>query len=359
MSKKGIVRVGKKPTPKPSVPAKSSGPKALPKSSGPKAIVKPSVPAPLPKPAPPKFSVSNLQSRIRLIWLRSQASLYARLPLVVIREVSLYFSDPPLFVLLYYSSVSSFDVSRGQTAKTKKVVLNTRLTCSNSSYVVLDRTAVLCCGGNGIPHTDIASKMGAASSQVFTVHITNGTVDSLAAMSIARERCGLIVHNQVAYVFGGTDRRFYGSIAPCATTCESMALASNAWGRLDDMNVAKWSFNPCLWKREIYLCDNFTAEIFNTENRSFRAIQAEFAKTRDACTYVWGDQLVLVTAEWVIRLGYRDGDLEVGRKQQKAVSPASQSLPAVWESRVYWFSYGELIVANAETGARVGTKKRR
>lgn len=351
MSKKGIIGVGIKPTAKPAakpsisnLPGKKTVSKVQVKSSVPKSPAKPSVP--------------NLQSRIRLLWVRSQASMYVHLPLVVIREVSLYLSDPPLFVLLYYSSISSFDVSAWQATTKEKVSLDVRLSCSNSSYIVLDRTSVLCCGGNSKSQTDIRSKLGAASKQVFTVHITTGTVTSLADMSIARERCGLIVYRQVAYVFGGTDRGFYGSIAPCAYTCESMALASEAWGRLGDMNEARWSFNPCLWRGEIYLCDNFTAEIFNPENRSFRAISVEFSNTRDACAYVWNDKLVVVSAEWITRLEWREGSLEVVKQKQKSLSPASQCLPEVWGSRVYWFSYGGLIVANAETGGKIGTTLR-
>jgi hypothetical protein len=124
------------------------------------------------------------------------------------------------------------------------------------------------------------------------------------------------------------------------------------------MNEPRWSFSPCMWKREIYLCDGYTAEVFNTENRSFRAIKADFANKRDTCAYVFADKLVIMSADGATTLGYREGSLEVSNVRHTPLSPASQCQPAVWENLVYWFSYGELITANAETGNITTTKRR-
>ena len=134
MSKKGKIATSKK------APAKKGSAKpSIPKSSLHTQPSKPPTPPPL----------SNLKSRVCLLWLRSQTSPYSPLPMGVIREISQYLSDQPLFVLLYYSFVSFFDVSLGKASAKAKVPLKVRLPCANWTYVVLDRTQVLCCGGHG------------------------------------------------------------------------------------------------------------------------------------------------------------------------------------------------------------------
>jgi hypothetical protein len=145
MSKKGKIAASKKASAK-----KGSAKPSIPKFSLPIQPSKP--PTSLSKP-PIKHSkpsrLSNLKSRLQLIWVRFQASPYSPLPMGVIREISLYISDQPLFVLLYYSSISSFDVSLGQASAKTKIPLKVRLPSANWTYVVLDRTKVLCCGGHG------------------------------------------------------------------------------------------------------------------------------------------------------------------------------------------------------------------
>lgn len=92
---------------------------------------------------------SNLKSRVHLLWLHSLPLLYRPVPLVVLREVATYLSDPPLLVLLSYSSFSTFDLSTGRPILRKKTQLDERKSIGNPSYAVLNRIKLLCCGGSG------------------------------------------------------------------------------------------------------------------------------------------------------------------------------------------------------------------
>jgi hypothetical protein len=186
------------------------------------------------------------------------------------REVAAYLSDPPLLVLLSQSFLSTLDLSARKPILNAKVPLEEQLKCGDSAYAVLDRSRLLCCGGNSKCYIGM-SKLGEAVKLAFTIDIATGHVTCLCDMNSARDKCGLIVYRQVAYVFGGNDLGSSLTVAPCAITSEALSLStSNTWESMANMSQPRWSFSPCLWKAEIYLCDAFSTDIFRPESRSFQ-----------------------------------------------------------------------------------------
>lgn len=102
-----------------------------------------------PQPSKVPSRPSNLQSRVHLLWLHSLPLLYRQIPLVVLREVAAYLSDPPLFVLLSQSFLSILDLSAEKPVPRTRIQLSERVRLGDPVYAVLGRTQLLCCGGNG------------------------------------------------------------------------------------------------------------------------------------------------------------------------------------------------------------------
>lgn len=200
------------------------------------------------------------------------------------------------------------------------------------------------------------SKLGEALSQAFTVNLATGTLTPLPDMQMARDRCGLIVYDKVAYVFGGGNEGSAFPIAPCAHTSEALSTAFNSpWERLADMNQPRWRFSPCAWKAEIYLCDALSIEIFSPESRSFRLVSIPFPQEeREACAYLWQDQLVVLSHNYTTTIRYVDGRLESESSKHALLwKTVAECLPLVWGSRVYWVNREEVVVVEAKTGEKI------
>jgi len=338
MSKKGKAAAGKK------APAKFSVPKTTPKSS---------------VQLPALFSVpptSVRRAKAQLLWLHSLSSLYRPVPASVLREICCYTADPPLLVLITPKSITAKDLIQGCEVAT--VQLQVKHHCWYQSYVALDETKVFCCGGMSNCHPDTLTKIGNPSNEVFTAALTTGLIETLPSMLVAREQCGLIIYDQVAYVFGGTDRGAVRSAA-CGVACELLRLnAATAWEALGNMNTPRVAFNPCLWRKEIYLCDGCSAEIFAPTSRLFRPIALDFPGKAGACVYVFRDELVVLGSSRVSKLKYEGGALVISSRDYDGYSSTvSHCQPVVWGSKVYLYWHGKVTVVEADTWQKLEEKQ--
>lgn len=323
----------------------AAGKKGYTKSSVPKSAKQPAAPS------VPANSVSSTQAKVQLFWLHSLSSLYRPVPASVLREIGDYMADPPLFVLITPKSISALNLARGVQSAT--VQIQSRPDCWYQTYTVIDAHKVLCCGGMSNCHSDTRSKLGNASKEVFIVAIATGRIESLPRMQMAREQCGLIVFDRVAYVFGGTDR---GAIRPplCAVTCEMLRLtAATAWEELGNMSAPRVGFNPSFWRKEIYLCDGSSAEIFTPKSLTFRPIPLDLSVKIGAIVYVLGEKLIVLSSSWLSRLKYEAGALVTTSREHEYLSIASHCPPVVWEGRVYVHWHGRITVLEAETGRKL------
>jgi hypothetical protein len=353
MAKKGTAAVGKKGAVEPSAKASVSYP-AKPSVSA--KLAKASVPDPVP--VLPKPSPSSRQTKVQLLWLHSLSPLYSTLHITVLREICSYTADPPLIILKTPKSIHTLDIIKKR--KIDRVNLQNYHFCRYSSYAIMSDTKVLSCGGMGNFHVDSRTKIGKALSEVFTAEIATGQTEPLPSMQIAREGCGLIIYSNTAYVFGGSDRGVRNS-GVCSVTCESLQLATGtSWERLGDMDAPRAGFNPCLWHSEIFLCDSSSAEIFTPQSNLFRAISLDFPSTKGGCcTYKIGEDLIMLSSNWLTRLKYQAGTLVGESREHEYMNIVPDCQPTVWENRVYVCFRADVIVVEAETGKKISEMRDR
>jgi len=259
----------------------------------------------------------------------------------------LYIPDPPLFVLLTNAYLSCLDLGTGCMSPKIRLQSYKFRTCASPSYLVLDSTQLFCCGGTGKYHPDHTLP----SNQVLTVNISTGKIGQKPNMTIARAACGLALYQKAVYVFGGSGK-ISSSLPSALTSTESFNLPLNHWNMIGYMNKPRENFNPCVWRKEIYLCDGYSTDIFTVETRSFRAISLPLPLRGSALVCVNGAELVVVTVDSMVVLRYRNEALEVEKKQCSALHSASQCPPLLWESRIYSFFRKNVAVLDAKTGEK-------
>lgn len=183
------------------------------------------------------------------------------------------------------------------------------------------------------------------------ISIPTGQVNSLPSLRTARENSGLIVYNQVAYVFGGSNEALSWPESSLKSS-ESFQFPLKGWKSIGDMSENREFFNPCLWRREIYLCDGGTMDIFNPENSSFRALSVHLSQKGSVSVYIRSDSLVVLSSNLMLTVCYSGEEVVVERREHRPYSCFSQCGPVLWGNRVFLYAKG-LVVVESATGEQV------
>lgn len=182
--------------------------------------------------AKPKYRNSCVLSKVLLQWLRRLPSVFHPLSLNISREVSLYLSVRCLIPAVKDSFLRVYDLEQ-------RTVSEAKLERSFS------RASVPC-----LIASDVVMYVGDFpdySPKVFAVDLTTYKITSLPDMRVGRGWPGVILYEGDAYVFGGN--------SPQLASAEKFSISENQWHPIPDMNYARYSFTPALYKEEIYLAD--------------------------------------------------------------------------------------------------------
>ena len=304
----------------------------------------------LKQPALPAKPVTTC-TLVHLVWLHGKCAKYSCLPLAVVREIADYMRPPPQFFTFTQATLITFNPDTGNTIK---VPLEKQLFRSRFSYVQISKTTLLCCGGMSNSQSAHRTKIGGAMSEVFTVDTVTGRIAVMPEMTTARDKSGLIVVRSVVYVFGGEDNAKVS--APCALTCELLE-AGSSWRLFGTMNVRRWSFNPCLWHGEIYLCFGLTWETYVLETSTFRSLDLQVPELKlTAITYVHRDELVVVSNGALVKLTHRNDALVATTKTHDAQIGASSCPPLIWRDTVHLSHENTLQLLDADTATVKSTR---
>lgn len=186
-------------------------------------------------------------------------------------------------------------------------------TARTSSWVVTPGGYFLVSGGfNG---TGYLANSQEVKTKAFQIH-QSGLVVSVKSMRYRRMCHGMLVVNNVCYVFGG----YNGFDAMTATEKLSLECltAKTEWVAMRAMLGPRYCCNPCEYQGAVYLIGGvtFDSELFHPLTETFEAIELS-VEMGNSCAVVKQDELVVLLTTHIYRKG-REGWSTAQRKQSAA-----------------------------------------
>jgi len=167
------------------------------------------------------------------------------------------------------------------------------------SYVSLSSTTLFCLGGDP------------PSIAVYEVDLLSLQLNPLSPLRTPRAFAGVATASNFVYVFGGGDDSYTH-----LKSCEKYGLQDRHWHPLKDMQHARMSFTPCVFRTSIYLlCSLSTTviEIFSPVTEDFSVFPVSLPPTMKgsfSVAFVVHEELYVLTS------GKQMGKLKVGSEKE-------------------------------------------
>lgn len=148
-----------------------------------------------------------------------------------------------------------------------------------------------------------------ANARAYILNIPSGIIQNTRKMTTERAFPGTVLHGNTVYVFGGKR-------VEALQACERFQVSKRRWKPLPDMHRAKYGFNPCIYREEIYLigvdmgvCQ---AEVFAPVYLQFRLLAFSLEETHiGTISLVNSDEFCILMGSRRIAKGKVQGELEV------------------------------------------------
>jgi hypothetical protein len=140
--------------------------------------------------------------------------------------------------------------------------------------------------------------------------------------------------------------------------CEKIDLIAQnrTWIALPDMEYGRFSFNPCLFRRFVYLCGvgSLRVEAFSPQTDSFQTLHLINPLAGCSCLYAYKALLVLCAKEFMAKFSAKeDGQLtQLSLVPTKRLLKSSNTQPVVNSVRgvVFIVQNGRCLSFSLETG---------
>lgn len=249
----------------------------------------------------------------KLLWTRSNPTIFHPLSLNIIREIHLYFPPSHLLIAIYSHSLVIYNPS---TSKHWRFSLPSLLP-SGSIFCLFD--SVRAVGFYEVTVTLI---------DLVTTHVT-----SLPSLPTPRRSQSLISYQGYTYLFGGI----------CNNTLTSSSMRLNIkqsvqWETLPDMQSEYCLSWPAVWQGEIYLFPKLTGsviEVFTVATLSFRTInRKEYMGWKGIFAFSKDDDIVVLRGDGVLdKLYGLSTRVPVRNVTELACSPSISPGQITWLNR--------------------------
>lgn len=253
----------------------------------------------------------------------------------------------PQLVRVESQAISLFDFS--QKRWKPLLSLSKPVARSGHRFCLQSDTEVFLCGGKDEAGTILKSS--------FELDF-QGRVTCKSDMSIERSLHGLVYYAGIRYVFGG-ETTHQTCISHVSNQAERLELGESAWKLLPQMQYARKSFQPAVWRLGIYLCggeQQLSIEVFELETWQMRRLTLALPESSNA-TLAWtqGDELAILGKNWLLRLGWKDGQMSRKERTQhrNGADPYSRGAPVLRGSEVFVSSGLKCVVYAADSGKKI------
>jgi len=192
-----------------------------------------------------------------------------------------------------------------------------------SSWLFLEETKIFCCGRH--------SPLSAAT---YSIEVSNGKVEELEAMGLARCQQGMLLFNAAVYVFGGLAKQFLSA-------CEKYSLQDNKWLPLPDMLTARDAFNPVCWRNCVYIVGGSktaAAEVFEPLNETFSPLPVALPRIDCSISLVDDGDLVVLQRQAIFRWKLGSTEREFREARLSALATWSNSTPVTFQHTLYYLN---------------------
>lgn len=253
----------------------------------------------------------------------------------------------PQLIRIEDQAISLFDFSQNRWKA--ELSLNKSVARSGHRFCLQSDTEVFLSGGKDDAGTILKSS--------FEIDF-QGRVTCKPDMSIERSLHGLVYYAGIRYVFGG-ETTHQTNICHASNQAERLELGENTWKQLPEMQHARKSFQPAVWRLSIYLCggeQQLSIEVFELETWQMRELTLALPESSNA-TLAWtqGDELAILGKNWFLRLGWMDGQMCRKERSQhgNGTDPYSRGAPVLRGSQVFVSSGLKCVVYAAESGKKI------
>ena len=125
------------------------------------------------------------------------------------------------------------------------------------------------------------------------------------------------------------------------TACERLELGTKQWHEVGNMVKQRWTFNPCEWNGEVYLCGGYsdTIETFDPRTYSFTLLPITLPDQQStSVAYLLNHQLVILTWNYVNLLSLQaTGELGMESNQHKGYGVWCNMNPVMDDSKEWLY----------------------
>jgi len=138
--------------------------------------------------------------------------------------------------------------------------------------------------------------------------------------------------------------------------CEKIDLSGQRlpWKALSDMREARHCFNPCQFKKYVYLCGNYSklVEIFSPRTDTFLHFQLQLPEFAPCCVYVHNNSLVVHSWNYITQFSTEHAKHSKVRCLTPLDYKKSNSHPVLDPTRNIFFLFQEnrCVSFNMKTG---------
>ena len=247
---------------------------------------------------------SARNEKVAFIWLRELINCYSRMYTAVLREICAYMDDCITLVQLSPTAMREFCVTESVWRAPIGVSL-AQVYSREGRYISLLNRSVLYTGGLSTLYAVNNRALDTALLLTYT-----GSLELLPSLHIPRYLHGLVVYQSQAYVFGGLGTSSEGEEI-FILQCERLSLREKAaWNALPDLSSARAGYNPCEWRREIWICGgrNSSIEVFSPISQSFRVLSLSFPDKAPTLSFVIGEDLLVFSRRHAVTISVGAGD---------------------------------------------------
>lgn len=193
----------------------------------------------------------------------------------------------------------------------------------SSSWLFLDESRLFGCGR----HSPL-------SAETYSIEVSNGKVEELEPMFMARCQQGMLLFNAAVYVFGGLAKQFLSA-------CEKYILQERRWQPLPDMLNARDAFNPVCWRNYIYIVGGSkttAAEMFEPISETFTALPVSLPKMDCSISLIDDGDLVILQRQALYRWKLGSNEHEFREAKLPALATWSNTTPVIFQHTLYYLN---------------------
>jgi hypothetical protein len=123
----------------------------------------------------------------------------------------------------------------------------------------------------------------------------------VANLKTERHGSGLAYFNGWIFCFGGHN-------GGCIASCEKYTIVDNSWISMAPMNTPRCHFNPCEYKKILYIFggDTTACEMFSLIGETFIPMEFKLPEASNSASILFEDEILIFTKSYVTRFNVRN-----------------------------------------------------